>query len=377
MTLEKANWNQEAELTQFFEQFEFEDVIQFQIKRNRGFFSPYQAQGHEFETFTLRDKQGGLLAIATFLFPEYFSVSQNKKIRMAIATDLRVLPNRQATIGWHQNFIPVLEQIRKERSVSGFLSLLSRSDRRVLNTFLRSNPFRREVPRYYLYQNYLLTSLHGFLPGAQVNLPYVQVRRFRESDWLALDTFLSQHDEHYLTTIHSSIDLQKKLRNMGLTENHLWVATPLLKNKILGVVLAVPCHYIQQYIPISYQLRAHNFRQFLKFSRLLGWSHSLTKPKSRTGLELPLQFQHLGFIRVLHADIFQKMIQEIWKTLAEDEFLVYLRDSKNLRLTPRSGVLSADLEYDLFSVTLPSDNTHSFAEPWGSEPFSLDSFNHF
>jgi len=377
MTLEKANWNQESDLTRFFEQFEFEDLIQFQIKRPKGFFWPYQSQGHEFETFTLRNKESQILAMATFLYPEYSSSSRSNKLKIAIATDLRVLPNRQATIGWHQNFIPVLERIRSERKISRFLSLLSRNDRLVLNTFLRSNPFKREVPRYYLYQNCMLTSVHGFLPGSQVHLPYVNVRKAEELDWPAIDTFLSEYDEQHFSPISSSSELQKKIRNMGLQEDQLWIATPLLKNKILGIALAVPSQYMQQYIPVSYQLRTHNFRQFLKFSSPFGWSHRLTKPKTRTGLELPLQFQHLGFVRVQHADIFQKMIQDIWKTLAGDEFLIYLRDTKNLRLNPKTGVLAANLPYDLFSVTLPGDNFQKLEERLGNEPFSLDSFNHF
>jgi hypothetical protein len=377
MVVEKANCNQESELTAFFEQFEFEDLIQFQIKRPKGFFCFYQSQGHEFETYCLRGKENKILATATFLFPEYFSPTYSKKLKMAIATDLRVLPNRQATLGWHQNFIPVLEMIREERKVDGFLSLLSKNDRKVLNTFLRSNPFKREMPRYFLHQNCMLTSIHGFLPGSKVDLPYVKVRRFQEMDWVALDTFLSKNDDFYLSPINSAADLQKKIKNMGLSEDHLWVATPLLKNKILGLALLFPSDYLQQYIPISYQLRAHNFRQFLKFSSYLGWSHRLTKPKNRTGLELPLKFQHLGFIRVQHADIFQKMIQEIWSTLAIDEFLVYLRDLRNLKITPKTGVLSANMPYDLYSVALPGDNFQSFSDSWGEAAFALDSFNHF
>lgn len=377
MKLELATWNQESELTQFFEQFHFDDVIQFQIKRPRGFFAPYLSQGYEFETYTLRSKNNQLLAIATFLYPEYFFNNQNKKLKMAIATDLRVLPNRQATLGWHQYFIPVLEKIRDEKKVSGFLSLLSKNDRKVLNTFLRSNPVKRQVPRYYLYQNFMLTSLHGFLPGSKVNLPYVKVRMFQDSDWPALDSFLTEYDEKQITTIKSAGDLQKKIKNIGLSENHLWVATSLSKGKILGFALVVPSHLVQQYIPISYHLRAHNFRQFLKFSSILGWSHRLTKPSTRTGLELPLQFYHIGMIHVLHADIFQKIIQEIWKTLNRDEFLVYLRDIKNLRVTPRAGVLSANLPYDLFSVTLPGDHLYTMTEPWGGQPFALNSFDHF
>jgi len=375
--IEVANWNHEAELTKFFEQFEFDDLIKFQIKRPRGFFAPYQLQGHEFETYTLRGKDNQLLATATFLYPEYFCHKQNKKIKIAIATDLRVLPNRQATLGWHQNFIPVLEKVREEKKVSGFLSLLSKNDRKVLNTFLRSNPIKREIPRYYLYQNFMLTSVHGFLPGAKVDLPYVKVRKFEDSDWSALDYFLSEYDEKQMTTIKSKYDLQKKIKNMGLSQDHLWVAISLSKGRILGIVLLVPSKLIQQYIPLSYHLRAHNFRQFLKFSCFLGWSHRLTKPKTRTKLELPLQFYHIGLIRVLHADIFQKIVQEIWKTLNQDEFLVYLRDVKKLRLTPRAGVLAANLPYDLFSVTLPGDHSFSLTDPWGGEPFELDSFNHF
>jgi threonine/homoserine efflux transporter RhtA len=71
------------------------------------------------------------------------------------------------------------------------------------------------------------------------------------------------------------------------------------------------------------------------------------------------------------------MIQEIWSTVAIDEFLVYLRDIRNLKITPKTGVLSANLPYDLYSVALPRNNFQNFSEKWGDLPFALDSFNHF
>lgn len=377
MTLEKATWNNEAELTQFFEKFEFEDLIKFQIKRPRGFFGPYQTQGHEFDTFCLRAKDGQLLAEATFLYPEYQLNARQKKLKLAIATDLRVLPNRQATIGWHQNFIPVLETIRRDRQVDGFLSLLSRSDRKVLNTFLRSHPYRREVPRYYLYQNFKLTSLHGFLPFSSVHLPGVEVRPATEEDWGSIDTFLNRSDWNFLSPVKNAQDLKMTLHNMGLNLSYVWLALSKSRKSILGLVLAVPAQMLQEYIPISYQLRAHNFRQFLKFGRLWGWSHSLTKPKTRTGLELPLQFRHIGLIRTRHPDVFQLILQTIWKELQKDEFLVYMRDARDLTLNLRPGALTANIHHDLFAITLPNESSHQFSKIWNNEPFRLDSFNHF
>jgi hypothetical protein len=380
MKIEKASYEKESELTEFFEQFELEDFIRFQIKRSEGFFTPYKAQGLDFEVYTLRDKSDNLLALATFVFPEYRLPLENKKIKLAFATDLRVLPSRQATLGWHQHFIPVLERIREEKKVHGFLSLLSKHDRRILNTFLRSHPFRRETPKYYLCQNYHLTSIHGFLPFSKVTLPHVQVTKIQPSQWAHLDSFLSKNRSlSCLHLINSAEDLKNKLHPMNLPPSeHIWVASLEDSEDILGVLVTIPSSHLQKYIPLSYQRRADNLRQFLNFSQIFGWSHPLPPPQKTTGLKEELEFHHMGFIRVLHGDIFQKMIQHLWSHfLKEKEFLVYLRDSKDLILTPRQGVLSTNLDYDLFSITLPQENHLPLDPPWGESFFSLDSFYHF
>lgn len=374
MILEKANLDQEQELTEFFDDFQFEDFIHFKVSRPKGFFSIYK--GYDFETFILKDKSNKILATASFLYIQMTS-KNDKKSKIAFATDLRVLPNRQATLGWHQNFIPVLEKIQKEQNVDGIMSLLARSDRKVLNTFLRSHPHKREIPRYYLYQNYKLTSLHGFLPYSKVNLPSLRARRAKDSDWQKIDLFLQNHEFPYLSSIPTGSHLHTFLKNKNLDLSHVWIAEHKNNEKIVGLTLVLPSSETQLYIPLQYNVQANNFRQFLKFGHLLGWTHSLTKPTSRTNQDLPFNFHHVGLTRVLHPDVFQLLLQEIWKTLKINEFLLYLKDTRDLDLTLHSGCLTAEMDYDLFSVTLPNQDPHSLGLKWDNEPFRIDSFQYF
>ncbi|MCS6838157.1 MAG: hypothetical protein NZ480_04855 [Bdellovibrionaceae bacterium] len=357
MTIEIATAQQNAELTAFFEQFEFEDLIKFKIKRPHGFFAPYQFLGFPFETLILRGKKGECLACVTFLYPQLFHPINKQPIKMALAIDLRVLPTRQATLGWHQNFVPVLEDIKSRHHIQYFVSLLSRSDRKVLNTFLRAHPFRREVPRYHLYQNMELVSVHGFLPMSQIRLKNVEARPAHEQDWEAIDVFLQKLPKKNLEDIFSSQDLKRKLEHYQLSLKHLWVARSLKSGEVFGFLVQFPARKTQDYIPLSYQMRAHNFRQFLKFGNLFNWTHKLTKPKSRTAQELPLEFDHLIHIHVQHADIFQMLLQSIWRTLGPYHFLVYLRNNLDYHLNLGRGIIHASLPYDLFLIQLPRETS--------------------
>lgn len=378
MKLEIANWNYAQKLNIFFESFSFSDLIDFKVQRTRGFFSPYQSLGYDYQTFILSDRMDQLLATATFIFPEFKNNDLNVIYKAAIATDLRVLPNRQATLGWHQNFVPALNQIKTHFQPDIILSLLSNSDRKVLNTFLRSQPYRRQVPRYSLYQSFKLTSVHGFLPYSQVKLANIKIRPANDQDWDLIENFLLSQSWDFLSPIQRITDLQFVIQNLGLDMSSLMLAQSEITGEILGFVLLVPSAILQEYIPLNYSLRAHNFRQFLKFGRLFGWSHTLTKPFSRTQQAEPLHFYHVGCIRTRHPDIFQLILQETWKFhLNSNEFLVYLRDNKDLSLNLSSGCVTSELDYDLFSVTLPNESLNNRTNHFEQIPLRLDSFLFF
>lgn len=378
MKLEIANWNHLPKLNTFFESFAFSNLIDFKIQRPRGFFAPYQSLGYDYICYLLSDFSDQILATATFICPEFKNYDLNHNYKTAIATDLRVLPNRQATLGWHQNFIPALEQIKESRTPDIILSLLSHTDRKVLNTFLRSQPYRRQVPRYYLNQSFKLTTVHGFLPFSSVKLARIQIRTAREKDWDLIQSFLLSQKWDFLSPIQRVADLQSVIQNLGLTVNSIILAQSEVTGDILGFILLVPATRIQNYIPLDYSLRAHNFRQFLKFGRFFGWTHTLTKPFSRTQKAEPLHFYHVGCIRTLHPDIFQLILQEVWKThLKSDEFLVYLRDTNDLSLNLSSGCVTSEIEYDLFSIALPNESLNSIFLIQDQIPFRLDSFIFF
>lgn len=362
MQLHRLTHEHEKELQLFFESFELEGLVQLRLLRPHGFFQPYRLTGEPFITYALK-RGNDWQATATFLF------SGQYPHKFALATDLRVLPSRQATIAWHQNFIPVLEEIRREHEVTYITSLLSFEDKKVLNTFLRSHPFKRQTPRYHWNQNYELTAIFGFWPGHIKQLQGYRVRPATREDWPEVEKFILRHGA-YLPTAAWIQQLNETQSRLGSALPIYWVCQHEKSRRIEGFLATHPGTWSQWYVPLRYSLSAHNFRQFLKFMNMFGFTHRLTKPKSRTGEDWPLKFFHVSHIHVAHADIFEFMLSQIWRHLRSDEFMLYLRPEKHWSLVPSRRVISARLPYAAYVVTLPGEKDpeqiESLSLPWQS-----------
>ncbi len=376
MQIKQATWNDESQLTEFFESFAFEDLINFKIQRPQGFFHPYQIQGKDFETYFLASDEGAIVATSSFVYHDFYSPSHDRPLKLAIARDMRLLPTRKAAIGWHENLNAIITQVKSAHDTNGLMVLLSKKESHLLNSFLRTRLSSPQILRYDLYQRVKLVSLHGFFPIYKVDLPWINVRPAQESDISMIDQFIKDPLHHRYSDIKDAHSLQTQLKNMGLELDSVWLAINS-QLKIVGLLTLLPSDLLQNYIPLSYQLRAHNFRQFLKFGSLLGWTHRLTKPKSRSKSELALNFFHVGHIRVTHSDVFEWMLKSIYNQIDHDSFLIYLKEENDQKLTLGPSALTAEMDFGLYSITQPNESFLTQANQWNREKLTLDSFYHF
>lgn len=359
---ELASESSSPELNAFYEQFTLKGALEFRPLRPKSFFEPYRVHSEEYETFVLRSEQKEIQAIASFVYRDVFIGDRTQKI--AFATDLRVLNQRRPLLEWSQKFLPVIRDIYARKKVAVIFSAISREDEMLRNIFLRPRSPKRAWPRYYLYRKFDLVTLHGQFPWANKPLPGILIEEAGPNNKKELLEFLFDRAKYYPFSSFwdekSFDDFVARLPGMKLSD------ILLAKNKdgkVIGSMGSWSSVPIQQYRPISYTLRAHNFRQFLKFGRLFGWSRPLTKPVASTGVEAPLQFRHLVLPYVFHEDVFEALLHATYKRIRKDEFILYGNSESDFRRKAPMGWISAQLPYALYALLPPEAPVPDFLDP--------------
>jgi len=351
----------DQKLCQFYESFSVPGLVETKVSR-KNFLSAYQAKSNQFRAYYLEDENGQIHGVASFVF--YDALYEGHIVKVGVALDLRISQNRQALLEWSRNFLPVLEEIFREEKVSAIFSLINSADTRLTNLFLRPRSVKRALPRYYLFRKVNLITLHGRFPWAPMPVPHVQVNRADTTSLDGLIHFLAKRS-HYrsFSTIWDFQSLQDRLhRKMGSKLSDYLIAFDSQKN-IAGCLLLEPQSPSQSYVPITYSLVAHNFRQFLKFGSVFGWTRALTKPRSRTGEDQALGLRFISQIHSRNEDIFESLLWTAYESIDRTEFLAYTHCEQDFRLRSPKHWVHSSQPHGLYSVLPPGSQAPDFLSP--------------
>ncbi len=363
MMLEIARPEDSWELKQFFKNFTVGELIHLKVDREHDFFIPYDIQSESHVTYVLRDPSDkSIQGVATFVIR---NVWLNQKIQtIAVARDLRILPSRGAIVSWGQHFMPVLDEIKKAYHIDHFFSVLNMSEAQLLNTFIRPKNHKRPWPRYQLFRRFNLVSVHGVLPFTKNPLPHMRIKKADASLHEDLLYYIvGKKKQKELSPIYDKTSAEEFIsRWKGLTLNDFYVALDQ-DNNIVGCVAPWSAASIQELIPYEYKQVAHNFRQFLKFGKWLGWTRTLTKPVNRLKREEPLNFRYLTCFLADNEDIFEALLWRTYQEVHPHEFLVYLQMRQDLHMRPPIGWVSARQPYGLYCLVPPDQEAPEFLHP--------------
>jgi len=374
MNLEVARLEDSYDLIQFFKQFTVGDLIEFKIDRPTDFYLPYDIQSEQHVTYLLREPMDkSIQGVATFVIQNVWLSDRLQTI--AVARDLRITPNRQAIMSWGQYFQPVLDEIQRAYGVDHFFSVLNMSEAKVLNTFIRPRQHKRSWPRYHLFRRFNLVSLHGALPFSSNPLPHMRIRKVDPSLHDSLMYYvLQKRKAKELSHIYDRASFERYLKRWkNLKESDFYVALDAQDN-IVGCVAPWSANQIQEYIPYKYNNEAHNFRQFLKFGKWLGWTRTLTKPVPRLKREAPMNFRYLSCFLADNEDIFEALLWRVFHEIHPHEFLVYLQMRMDLHMRPPRGWISARLPYGLYCLVPHEKELPDFLHPSHDRPCDWEPF---
>lgn len=373
MKLETARREQSAELAAFFKKFPVHGPVDLTIDRSNDFFAPYDLQSDASVTYTLRSEGDELLGLATFNI--FDSLVGGRETRVAFGKDLRILETRKAILGWTQHFLPVMEEVRRVFGAESFFSVLNMNEAKALNAFVRPSPGKRPFPRYVLHRRFNLVSLHGRFPWAPEPVKSLRVRRgsLALAEQLA-DYIVGKQRERDLAFCLTKDDFFEALKRWrGLKLEDFLIALDG-NERIVGCCAPWSAGGLEEHIPLRYNLLGHNFRQFLKFGRVLGWTRTLTKPAHRLKVEASLDFRYLSFLFADHADVFESLAWDAFEEARETEFLVYLQMRSDLHLRPPLSWISARLPHALYGMIPPHDDIPLELHPAHQRPALLEPF---
>ena len=342
---EKDSFN----LCEFYSQFTDLGLFEAKTLRHPDFFAQYKSQSSDYKLFTLKDEDQAIQATAAFVFRNVLLNGEVKRI--ATATDIRLANTRAATLHFARNFLPVLEQIIEDYEVDSVLSGVNLSDPNFISNFIRPRTAKRPMPRYFLYRKFNLVSVHGVFPWAPGKLRSIKVENVNSKNLPQFVEYLKKR-AHFrpFSSVWDQESLEKKINLLpGMKlENFLFAKSST--GEILGSMGYWNPLPIKSVVPLSYGLRAHNFRQLLKFMWLFGLTRRLAKPIRSTGVERPFDMNFLMNIHSENEDVFDSLLTEAYAQTGPRNFLVYAQVEQDYRLLPPKHWVSSEIPHALYTV---------------------------
>lgn len=373
MRLEVATTSDNQAILEFFKGFPVRGVLDLKVDRCGDFFAPYAVESDRFRTYLLKDEEEQIQGMASFIIKDVMIEGQLKTV--AFGRDLRISSNRRAILEWSHHFVPTLSKITNEFGAEHFFSALNMTETAALNAFVRPRNLKRPLPRYFNYRRFNLVSVHGRFPWAQNPLPHLQIRHGSSVNADALIYYLAtKNNERSLATYWDSYSFFKQLQRWhGLKIEDFLIAFDRFNN-IVGCCAPWKSDGIQELIPLEYSLKAHNFRQFLKFGKVFGWTRPLTKPSYRLQLEEPMQFQYLSHLFAENSDVFESLLWAAYDRARARDFLVYSHCRGELHYKRPLNWVCAKIPHGLFCMVPPDQEAPNFLSPSNETPMSLEAF---
>jgi hypothetical protein len=243
-------------------------------------------------------------------------------------------------------------------------SSLDLNEAGAMNTFVRPRQMKRPIPRYYLYRKYDLVSIHGHWPWAEPPLASLKISPAHSGNLDGLIDYAVRrsHFRPFSSFWDKDSFLKKCERLPGFKLSDFLVAADANDN-VVGCLAPWSGAGIHDYIPLSYTMRAHNFRQMLKFFWLFRQTRRLAKPVASTGLEAKLQFRYLTNVFADNEDIFESLIWAAYESVGKNEFLTYAHCHQDYRLLPPEDWITASQAQALYAVVPPEKPMPDFLHP--------------
>lgn len=351
MRIIKATAADNDRICSFFNGIELPGDVDLKVERN-DFFLPYRLQSDDYSTYLLVNDNNEIEASASLVFREGF-LGGDRQI-LGYATDLRVSNSRRAILSWTQHFMPILEEEKRSRNCQYIFTVVAQIQRQAYNAFIRPRLTRRPLPRYHLFRNFRMISVHGILPWAPRPLKSIFCRQGTDSDLDAIGNYIASRRSG--SVLHFSHDGESTLKELSRWP-HLDAGNFILAfdfhRRLVGCVALWDSDHLQKIFASAYHRRANVLYESLKGLSLL----RMAKRLPREGRAL--HFTYLTHFCADNPDVFYSLLHAAFRS-SETQFVVYPHFDGDLAYTPPRTMITANLRAGLYCIQDPQQLSPEF-----------------
>lgn len=343
MEIVKSSPKDQESLLQFYNSINLPGYVELTMERKEPYDALYALQSNDYDTFIIRDKDGGIHGTFTLLYRD--GIIDGKFAKIGYATDMRVAPNREALVTWSRQFLETLESSQKERECRYMFSILSQEAGKTYNTFLRTRTRISTFPRYHLLRKFVLITVNGRTPFFSNPLPSI---RIVPADHRILDpllNFIRKKSQSRPLSFDNSQDVFMRRLSLwrGLKLEDFLVAFDS-QNNIIGCTAPWSPNSVQNYQVSGYHGTIAGYRKIFALGSLFGITRSLPAHHKM------LNFKFLSHLYVNNHDIFQALLFHAYKQSKRHEFLVYQNFDGDLMTWLPKHFIGWSMPFGLYSI---------------------------
>lgn len=392
MQLKIADEADNERLIQFFKNFPSEGWVRLQADRHPDFFSIYKLNSDRYLTYLLEDtKTHEVHGAASFVGKEV--MLQGQKESVAFACDLRISNHRRAVLQWSKHFLPTLYEAKLALEAKSIFAMINLSEAKALNAFLTPRIKRPEFPVYHYFRQLSGVSVHGRFPWAKNLSENIKIKHFTPAHEEELWNYLFKKNKNKdLSPFESVQHIGEFFNNHDTLDKENFLIAYDKQDRIIGCTLPWSPRQFVELIPLSYDSRAQNFRQFLKFADTVGWARKLSQPALNTkfsflkkylGIKsqiLPtmarnpdsLNIKYLNYHAADSHYTHESLLDAAYFNCERGEFLYYMRDEGEIHLKCPRFWIGSEVKYGVFYLGQPNERLPSFLSQKARRIVSVD-----
>jgi hypothetical protein len=356
MVLSKATAEDDESLKTFLASKAVNGLFDYKVVRTHSFFDQYGLTTDDHHTFTLKDDQGQIHAMASILFRVGYLNDQEQVV--GYLTDLRVSPSRQATLSWSKEFVPIFEQLRDERQCRVLFSDLELFESKAYNLLLRRRQIKHPLPRYHLFRKFNLIGIYGRHLFADTPLSSIKISQGTPEDIPDICNYLREKSvRRPLRYNLTDIELEKRVTSWPSFSIHNFLLARSKTGEMIGCMAPWDNSQVQQHMVKKYHGKSFQVFSTSRTLSLLGMTRALPLPGQ------PLRVKHLTHSAYDNPDIFYSLLYHAYNQCEQKQILVYPNYDGDFVTRPPKSFLSVKIPYGLYSVLDHDQKLASYLHP--------------
>lgn len=361
MRLRPADVDDNKRLIDFYKTIPSRGWVELRTDRRPDFFAPYKLNSENYLTYLLEnEEEQEIQGTASFVGKKV--LIQGEPTNSVFACDLRISSNRNAVLNWSHHYLPTIQEVKDKFAAEHIFTIINQTEAQALNAFLRPRLRRKHFPIYHYFRGLRGVTIHGRYPWAKSLVSTVKVKHFTSHCQDALWAYLlGGNKRKELSPFWNIQQIDIFFSNQDTLDKNQFLVAFDRKNNIIGCTLPwSPLKFIEL-IPLGYDSRAQNFRQFLKFADLMGWAHALTRPQNKEHRqEESLNSKNLSYHFADNHYVHECLLDVAYRTCERGEFLHYMRDENEIHLKSPRFWIGTEVPYGLYYLNFVENELPAF-----------------